>query len=48
MKSDKGPWTDYELVRPLGIRKKGTYYTPLNKQEIAEVAKEIKENIVIG
>ncbi len=24
MKSNKGPWEDYELVRPLGIRKKGS------------------------
>ena len=24
MKSNKGPWENYEIVRPLGIRKKGS------------------------
>ena len=27
MRSNKGPWEDYELVRPLGIRKKGSQPT---------------------
>ena len=24
MKSNKGPWENYDLVKPLGIRKKGS------------------------
>jgi hypothetical protein len=46
MKSNKGPWENYEIVRPLGIRKRGSHPAIEEvKQEITALVEEKKSEV---
>jgi hypothetical protein len=44
MKSNKGPWENYELVRPIGIRKKGSQ-PQIEEVKHGAIVEEVKEAV---
>jgi hypothetical protein len=46
MKSNKGPWENYELVRPIGIRKKGSQ-PQIEEVKHEALVEEVKEVVQV-
>ncbi len=44
MKSNKGPWENYELVRPIGIRKRGSQ-PQIEEVKHGAIVEEVKEAV---